>query len=137
MQARLDPFSFLVVSVAGSLNQRQQQVIQYLAEENHVLREHIGARRPGFTDDQRLRLAAKARKLGRKVLSQVATVVTPETLLAWHRRLIATKYDGSTFRTPGRPLTSIELSSLVVRMAEENHGLGLPPNSGRTVESRA
>jgi len=82
MQARLDPFSFLVVSVAGSLNQRQQQVIQYLAEENHVLREHIGARRPGFTDDQRLRLAAKARKLGRKVLSQVATVVTPETLLA-------------------------------------------------------
>jgi len=90
MQARLDPFSFLVVSVAGSLNQRQQQVIQYLAEENHVLREHIGARRPGFTDDQRLRLAAKARKLGRKVLSQVATVVTPETLLAWHRRLIAT-----------------------------------------------
>jgi hypothetical protein len=58
MQARLDPFSFLVVSVAGWLNQRQQQVIQYLAEENRVLREHIGGRRLRFTDDQR-RLACR------------------------------------------------------------------------------
>src|SRR5262249_21972197 len=56
----------------------------------------------GIYRRQRLRLAAKARKLGRKVLSQVATVVTPETLLAWHWRLIATKYDGSAFRTSGR-----------------------------------
>jgi putative transposase len=58
------------------------------------------------------------------VLAQAATVVTPETLLAWHRRLIANKYDHSAFRTPGRPLTSIALSSLVVRMAEENQGWG-------------
>jgi transposase InsO family protein len=63
-------------------------------------------------------------QLDHKVLAQVATVVTPETLLAWHRRLIATKYDGSAFRTPGRPPTSIEISSLVVRMAEENQGWG-------------
>ena len=124
MQARLDPFSFLVVSVAGWLNQRQQQVIQYLAEENRVLREHIGGRRLRFTDYQRRRLAVKAKKPGRRVLAQVATVVTPETLLAWHRRLIADKYDGSAFRTPKQPLTSIALSSLVVRMAEENHGWG-------------
>jgi putative transposase len=122
MQARLDPFSFLVVSVAGWLNQRQQQVVQYLAEENRVLREHIGGRPLRFTDDQRRRLAVKAKKLGRRVLAQAATVVTPETLLAWHRRLIANKYDHSAFRTPGRPLTSIELSSLVLRMEEENHG---------------
>src|SRR5215813_11581536 len=124
MQARLDPFSFLVVSVAGWLNQRQQQVIQYLVEENRVLREHIGGRRLRFTDDQRRRLAVKAKKLGRRVLAQVATVVTPETLLAWHRRLIANKYDGSAFRTPGRPLTSTEISNLVIRMAEENSGWG-------------
>ena len=94
MGACLDPFSFLVVSVAGWMNQRQQQVIVYLVEENRVLREQIGNRRMRFSDDQRCRLAAKAKKLGRTILAQVATIVTPETLLAWHRKLIAQKYDG-------------------------------------------
>jgi hypothetical protein len=89
MRAGLDPFSFLVVAIAGWINQRQQQLIEYLVEENRVLREQIGNRRMRFTDDQRRRLAARAKKLGRKVLTQVATIVTPETLLAWHRRLIA------------------------------------------------
>src|SRR5262245_63991342 len=74
-----------------------------LREENRVLREQIGARRMRFNDDQRRRLARKAKKLSRRLLSQVATIATPETLLAWHRRLIARKYDGSAFRTPGRP----------------------------------
>src|SRR5262249_599118 len=89
MRACLDPFSFVVVSVAGWLNQRQQHVIEYLIEENRTLREQIGNRRLRFTDNQRRRLAAKAKRLGRKVLAQVATIVTPETLLAWQRRLIA------------------------------------------------
>src|SRR5205085_2891573 len=53
--------------------------------------------------------------LGRRVLAEVATIVTPETLLAWHRRLIAKKYDGSAYRKPGRPKTLTELSELVVR----------------------
>ena len=82
MRSCLDPFSLLVVSVAGWLNQRQQQVIEYLIEENRVLRQQIGPRRLRFSDNQRRRLAAKAKKLGRKVLAQVATIVTPETLLA-------------------------------------------------------
>ena len=99
-------------------------MIEYLIEENRVLREQIGRRRLRFTDNQRRRLAAKAKKLGRKVLAQVATIVTPETLLAWHRKLIAKKYDGSAFRTPRRPLTSTEISNLAVRMAEENRGWG-------------
>ena len=90
MRACLDPFSFLVVSLAGWLNQRQHQIIHYLVEENCVLREQMGRRRLRFTDDQRRRLAAKAKTLGRKVLAQVATIVTPETLLAWHRKLIWT-----------------------------------------------
>jgi hypothetical protein len=68
MRACLDPFSFLVVSVAGWLNQRQQQVIEYLVEENRILREQIGNRRLRFTDNQRRRLAAKAKRIGRKVL---------------------------------------------------------------------
>jgi len=124
MWPRLNPFSFLVVSLAGWLNQRQHQIIDYLVEENCVLREQIGRRRLRFTDDQRRRLAAKAKTLGRKVLAQVATIVTPETLLAWHRKLIAKKYDGSAFRTPGRPLTSTEISNLVLRVAEENRSWG-------------
>ena len=124
MRAGLDPFSFLVVSIAGWLNQKQQQVIEYLVEENRVLREQIGHRRPRFNDDQRRRLAAKAKRLSRRLLAQVATIVTPETLLAWHRKLIAKKYDGSAYRTPGRPLTSTEITDLVVRMAEENNGWG-------------
>jgi len=71
MRAGLDPFSFLVVSMAGWLNHKQQQVIDYLVEENRVLREQIGSRRLRFNDDQRRRLAAKAKKLGRKILAQV------------------------------------------------------------------
>src|SRR5215831_5269970 len=124
MRASLDPFSFLVVCVAGWLNQKQHQVIEYLMEENRVLREQIGHRRLRFNDNQRRRLAAKAKKLGRKVLAQVATIVTPETLLVWHRKLIAKKYDGSTFRRQGRPPTSTEIANLVIRMAEENRGWG-------------
>ena len=124
MRAGLDPFSFLVISIAGWINQRQQQLIEYLVEENRVLREQIGNRRIRLTNDQRCRLAARAKKLGRKVLAQIATIVTPEILLAWHRKLIANKYDGSAYRTPGRPRTLIEISDLVVRMAEENRSWG-------------
>ena len=76
----LDPFSFVVVSMAGWMNRHQQQIIEYLIEENRVLREQVGSRRMRFTDDQRRRLARKAKELGRKLLAQVATIVTPETL---------------------------------------------------------
>ena len=77
-----------------------------------------------FTDDQRRRLAVRAKGLGRKLLTQIATLVTPAALLAWHRRLIAQKYDGSTRRKPGRPVTKKDLEVLVVRMAEENRDWG-------------
>jgi hypothetical protein len=93
MLTPLDPFQFLLVAVAGWMNQSQLQVIGYLREENRVLREQLGGRRLRLGDDQRRRLAAKARLLGRRILGEVATIVTPETLLAWHRKLIAQKYD--------------------------------------------
>jgi hypothetical protein len=73
-----------------------------------------------LNDDQRRRLAAKAKGLGRKLLAEIATIVTPETLLAWHRKLIAQKYDGSGKRGPGRPRTADEIETLVIRIAEEN-----------------
>ena len=124
MRRAIDPFSFLITSLAGWMNQHQQYVIEYLIEENRVLREQIGNRRLRFSDHQRRRLAAKAKKLGRQLLAQVATIVTPETLLAWHRKLIAQKYDGSSFRVPGRRPTSKEMAALIVRMAKENRTWG-------------
>ena len=120
MRTALDPFSFLVTSIAGWMNQHQHGIINYLIEENRVLRQQIGDRRLRFTDDQRRRLAARAKKLGRIVVTQVATIVTPETLLAWHRRLIARKYDGSAYRNPGRPKTLAEISELVVPLTRSN-----------------
>jgi transposase InsO family protein len=124
MSRALDPFRFVLIAVAGWMNQRQLQVIDYLREENRVLREQLGERRLRLNDDQRRRLAAKAKGLGRKILAEVATIVTPETLLAWHRKLIAQKYDGSGKRRPGRPRTAGEIEALVVRMAEENRDWG-------------
>src|SRR5262249_24172468 len=120
----LDPFRFVLMAVAGWMNQRQLQVIDYLREENRVLREQLGERRLRFTDDQRRRLAAKAKIIGRKILREVATIVTPETLLAWHRKLIAKKYDGSAKRGLGRPRTATEIAALVMRMAKENRSGG-------------
>jgi hypothetical protein len=64
-------------------------------------------------------LAAKAKGLGRKLLQEVATIVTPETLPGWHRRLIAQKYDGSRQRGRGRPRKSEEIEDLVVRIAKK------------------
>ena len=124
MSRTFDPFRFLLIAVSGWMNQRQLQAIDYLREENRVLREQLGNRRLRLTNDQRRRLAAKAKGLGRSLLKEVATIVTPETLLAWHRKLIAYKYDGSVKRKPGRPRTLRELEDLVVRMAVENRDWG-------------
>src|SRR5213594_3244638 len=120
----MDPFSFVVVTVAGWMSRHQQEVISYLIEENRVLREQMGNRRLKFNDDQRRRLAAKTKKLGRKTLGQVATIAAPETLLTWHRKLIAENYAGYPCRTPGRHPTRKEIAALAVRMAEENRSWG-------------
>ena len=118
------PLQFLLVALAGWINQQQRDVIDYLQEENRVLREQRGARRLRFSDDQRRRLAAKARTLGRRLLREIGTIVTPDSLLAWHRTLIAKHYDGSTRRGPGRPPVMSEIRTLIVRMATENRGWG-------------
>src|SRR6516162_11841058 len=112
MTKSLDPFRLLLVSVAGWMNQRQQQVVDYLREENRVLREQLGTRPLRFDDDQRRRLAVRAKLLGRRVLAEVASIVTPETLLRWHRKLIAEKYDGRAKRSPGRPTKATDLAAL-------------------------
>src|SRR5881296_4785431 len=105
MAADLSPLRLLLVTLAGWVNRHQQQVIEYLVEENHVLREQLKGRRVRLTDDQRRRLAAKGQPLGRWILMQVATIVTPDTILRWHRRLIAGKWTFAPKRgqaVPGR-----------------------------------
>jgi putative transposase len=121
----MDAFKLILVSLAGWMNRQQQYVIEYLQEEIRVLKEQRGDGRPKFTDEQRRRLAGKAKlqNLGR--LKEIANIVTPQTLLAWHRKLIAKKYDSSGVRRKvGRPPTKDELRDLVIRMAEENPGWG-------------
>ena len=73
------PLQFVLVAVAGWVNQQQREVIDYLQEENRALREQLGPRRLRFTDEQRRRLAAKAKILGRRVLRDITTIVTPDT----------------------------------------------------------
>jgi hypothetical protein len=80
MSRLLDPFEFLVIAIAGWMNQRQLQAIEYLREENRILREQLGDRRVRFNDDQRRRLAVRAKCLGRKLLAEVVSPVTPDTL---------------------------------------------------------
>ena len=78
-----DPFRLLLISISGWISQQQRDVIDYLQEENRVLRQQLGGKRLRLSDDQRRRLAVKAKKLARRILREVATIVTPETLLAW------------------------------------------------------
>ena len=117
-------WQLLVVTIAGWVNRYQQDAIDYLKEENRILREHVGGRQLRFTDEQRRRLAAKARALGRDGMKEVAGLVTPDTLLRWYTQLIAKKYDGSKRRGPGRPRVAETIRELVVRMATENSNWG-------------
>ena len=77
MRLAIDPFRLLLISLADWLNQRQQDVIEYLLEENRVLREQLGGKRLRFNDDQRRRLAVRAKKLSWRMLHEVNTNVRP------------------------------------------------------------
>src|ERR1700724_3655083 len=115
----LQPWQLLLLILAGWINRQQQQVIEYLRTENQILREKLGKRRILLDDDQRRRLAVRGKILGRKLLAQVGTLVTPDTILRWHRLLVARKWDYSARRqkNPGRPALSHEIQDLVVRLA--------------------
>ncbi len=114
----------VLMCLAGLMNREQHMVIDYLQEENKILKEHLSGKRIRYTDKQRRRLALKAKELGRKILGQIDTLVTPDTLLAWHRKLIAKKYDGSTKRGSGRPRIMQEIEALIVGMARDNPNWG-------------
>src|SRR6267378_8268092 len=114
----------LLAYVTGLVNQELLLQNEYLAAENRILRAQL-PKRLRLTDPQRSTLAEIGKRLGRKALEQVACVAKPDTILAWYRRLVAQKFDGSRQRSyPGRPPVQHEIVELVVQMARENSGWG-------------
>lgn len=114
----------LLLLFGGWVNRRQLDVIEYLQEENRILKERLGGRRLRFTDAERRRLARKAHVLGHKLLNALETLVTPDTLLRWYRELVALKWNYSHRRGVGRPRVMQTIVDQVVRMAIENPSWG-------------
>lgn len=121
MNFLLQPLQFLLVVLAGWINQEQQKLLEYLRTENQVLREKLGKKRILLNDAQRRRLAVKGKFLGRKLLSDIGSIFTPDTILRWHRQLIAEKWNHSDKRKPvGRPATPQEVVDLILQFARDN-----------------
>src|SRR6202166_4342005 len=114
----------LLAYAPGSVNQELLLQNEYLAAENRILRAKLPSRLR-WSDPERVTLAEIGKRLGRKALREVACLAKPDTILAWYRKLIAQKFDGSKHRQyPGRPPVSSEVEALVARMARENSGWG-------------
>ncbi len=117
----LQPWQLFLFSLVGWVQREQQRAIEYLRTENQVLWEKLGKKRILLNDNQRRRLAIKGKVLGRKALHQVATIVTPDTILGWHRQLVAVKWDYSERRkSVGRPRIRQVIVDLILRFAKEN-----------------
>ena len=117
-------WTHLLAFVTGLVNQELLLRNEYLAAENRIFRARL-PRRFRLSDPERSTLAEIAKRLGRKALKDVACVARPDTILAWYRRLVAQKFDGSGQRAyPGRPRVSREVEALVVRLARENRSWG-------------
>jgi len=114
----------LLAYVTGRVNQQLLLQNEYLLAENRILRAHL-PNRLRLTDPERSTLAVLGKRLGRQGLEPVASVAKPATILAWFRKLIAHKFDGSQHRLyPGRPPIGRKVAELVVRLARENSGWG-------------
>ena len=114
----------LLAYITGSVDQELLLRNEYLVTEKRILRNQIQGRLR-LSDGERQALAEIGQKLGKKALEEVATIVKPDTILAWHRTLVAQKFDGSKQRKPpGRPTIDQEVEALVVRMARENRSWG-------------
>jgi hypothetical protein len=126
----IDPAALLMVLgvLTGWLDHREREAIAYLVEENRLLRRQLGGRRLRLTDDDRRRLAARAYRVGRAALHEIATIATPDTLLRWHRRLIARKWTYA--RKPSRRGVLLEIRQLVVRMVRIRRG-AIPESKAR------
>ena len=114
----------LLAYVTGSVNQELLLQNEYLGAENRILRTKLPSRLR-LSDPERVTLAEIGKRVGRKALREIAVVAKPDTILAWYRKLIAQKFDGSKHRQyPGRPRIDAKLEALMVGMARENSGRG-------------
>jgi hypothetical protein len=119
-----NPRARLLPYMAGRINQELLLKNEYLAAENRILRAYLPARLR-LSGPERSALAEIGKRLGRKALTDVACIAKPDTILAWYRKLIANRFDGSKHRRyPGRPQIEPKLEALIVQMARENSGWG-------------
>ena len=110
--------------ISGSVDEELLLRNEYLVAENRVLRNQLQGRLR-LTDGERRSLAEIGKRLGKQALDEVASIVNPDTILGWHRRLVAKKFDGSKNRQyPGRPRIDADIEELVVRLAKENKSWG-------------
>src|SRR5687768_7360347 len=116
--------SFLLMMMSGWVHRHQLLVIEFLQAENRLLKERLRGKRIRFTDAERALLARKAKAVGRRALLELNCVVSPDTLMRWHRRLVAQKWNFTLRRGPGRPGIMRQISELIVRMAQENPSWG-------------
>src|SRR6185437_10585599 len=121
----LQSWHLLLLVLAGAARHDQQKTIDYLLAENQILRKKLGTKRVVLTDAERRRLAVKGKTLGRRLLEQLATIVTPDTILRWHRALIAEKWNYNGRKKAGRPKIGDEVRELVLKLAKRESGVGL------------
>ncbi len=114
----------ILAYVTGTVDQELLARNEYLAAENRILKAQLKGRLT-LSDADRGTLGEIGHRLGRKVLAEVATVAQPDTILAWYRKLVGRKFDGSKARQgPGRPRVRRVVEELIVRMASENRDWG-------------
>ena len=113
----------ILAYITGTVDQELLLRNEYLAAENRILRGQLKGRLK-LSDAERAKLGEIGRRLDRKALGEVANAALPDTILAWYRRLVARKFDGSKHRSPGRPRVDKTIEGLIVRMAEENLSWG-------------
>ncbi|MDG2128226.1 MAG: integrase core domain-containing protein [Fuerstiella sp.] len=139
MSFLLQPWHILLAALCGMVNQRQQQIIEFQNAQIEALLKKLGKKRLLLDDDQRRLLAVKAHAIGRKALLELTTIVTPDTILRWHRKLVAKKFDSSNKRQPGRPrirqevVDAIDRDTIFIAMREfiekNTETVLLPPKS--------
>ena len=125
MNAILQPWQLLFAILAGWVERRQQQIIEFQNSMIVSLMQSQGKKRILLTDDQRRLIAVKGKALGLKTLRELTTIVTPDTILRWHRELVAKKWDHNEKRkSVGRPRIRQVIVDLILRFARENSTWG-------------
>ena len=125
MNEILQPWQLLLAILSGWIHHRQQKMIEFQNDQIESLLKQMGRKRILLTDDQRRLLAVKGKALGRKALRELTTIVTPDTILRWHRKLVANKWDHSEKRkSVGRPRIRQVIVDLILRFTAENSTWG-------------